>query len=210
MYFILGNHCAYNSDWEEALDFASRLASEFDNVHFLHRDKIELEDDIVLLGTTLHSYIPPSQEKEVASFINDFYYIKNWSVESHNKEYTENIRWLAEIIPTIPRHKKILALFHYPPYNKGVSHPIFESKNERGLNSAFSSDLSGEDWFTRLDTIVCGHTHFQFDINVNGVRILSNQKGYPNEYPPTENFNSKILLQVTTKAQQDQDRNTIL
>lgn len=182
VYLVLGNHCAYGTTWSDAVERGRKLAAEIPNLHFLHRDAYKVPGHkLTILGTTLHSHIPEKAKKEVTECINDFYYIKKWTVETHNDEHTKSIQWLNDETKNAAPDMQLVGLFHYPPINKGVSDPVFELADNRSLNSAFSTDLSSSSWLKRLSHVMFGHTHYCSDQVVDSTRIFSNQRGYNGE-----------------------------
>ena len=183
VYFVLGNHCAYGTNWDDAVKKAKDLDATVKNLHFLHRRTIRLTENLVMMGTTLHSQIPKKSRAIVQACINDFYYIKDWTTNTHNAEHQKSVEWLREETKALKPEDKVMAIFHYPPINKGVSNPIYEKAPDRALNCAFSTDLSSEDWLKRMKQVIFGHTHWSSSqmLTPEGPLIFSNQKGYEGE-----------------------------
>lgn len=166
------------------------IATEKPNLHFLRRGKAQVAPNVVLLGTTLHSYIPPEAEKEVAACMNDFHLIgdhKNkWTVSDHNREHEKDVNWLGQTISEIDEDQKIIVMTHHGPLGKGLSRPHYE-REDRSLTHAYQTDLTHHDWFKRVHTWLTGHTHNNVDfITSEGVRMISNQKGYGDECDGTK------------------------
>lgn len=162
VFFILGNHEGFRaipdrpSYWNAAVTGARLLAERFDNIHFLNNDAYELTDEdgtkIVILGTPLHSHIPPDAADVVTNSMNDFFEITDWTVELHNTEHEKAKLFLSEITDMYTKadpNCKMVGLFHHAPLNKNVSAPQYEAQKDRHLNSAFATDLSSEAWFQK-------------------------------------------------------------
>ena len=66
---------------------------------------------------------------------------------------------------------------HHAPTVRDTSDPKFEGGP---TNSAFSTELTAERWWDPrvLKVWMFGHTHWPCDFVRNGVRVLSNAKGY--------------------------------
>lgn len=179
VYFILGNHCAYGTTWEDARNIAKKLSNEISNLHFLDNEFIEVGDNILLFGATLFSNVHLSEYMGVTASVSDFRLISDWNVRKHIDSHNATIKVLDEY--HYKPKTKYIGLFHFAPYDKGVSDPKFEEAGKKGLNSYFMTDLSRQKWFKSFDTICSGHTHYSHDFDINGVRLISNQKGYPVE-----------------------------
>lgn len=191
VYLVAGNHEAYGTSWDDAVTRAHALDDAIPNLHFLHRRTIRLDENLVMLGTTLHSEIPKKSRRMVHACINDFHYIHDWTINAHNAEHQKSVDWLEEQINMTKPEDKILAIFHYPPINKGVSNPVYEKASDRSLNCAFSTDLSQENWLKRMKQVIFGHTHWCSSqmLTSDGPLVFSNQKGYEGE--KTHGFDAK-------------------
>ena len=198
VYVVLGNHCAYGTTWPDAVDKLRKIAQDIPNLHFLQRDAYKVPGHkLTILGTTLHSHIPDKAKRDVGECVNDFYYIKRWTVDTHNEEHERNIAWLTEETKNADADMQLIGLFHYPPINKGVSDPIFEKSENRALNSAFSTDLSDSPWLKRLSHVMFGHTHFCSDQMLGSTRLFSNQRGYSDEIDP--GFSANRIYTIETE-----------
>jgi len=103
-----------------------------------------------------------------------------------NHWHRKSVQWLADNIKAAAkRTETVVVLTHHTPSTNGTSNPIYKDDRE-GLNCCFSTDL------THLlqppaVTWACGHTHWNFDMTVpnneggGGVRLCSNQRGYPGQ-----------------------------
>ncbi|KAF7895067.1 hypothetical protein EAF00_006881 [Botryotinia globosa] len=73
--------------------------------------------------------------------------------------------------------RKILVITHHAPTIHGTS----STKNSNNpWGSAFATELLGDSSMSWVDVKVWvfGHTHFTTDFEKNGIRVLSNQRGY--------------------------------
>lgn len=184
--FILGNHEFYGSNWEQSIGTARDIAKKLSNVYFLYNDSFKFENEkgeiITIVGSTLHSHIPPLAQKEVSVCLNDFRSIRDWNVEKHNTEHQVSIDFLKKVCHEQARKgNKLIGLFHHAPFLCDSSHP--NHKEGRALTTAFATDLTEHEWFGQLNTLIFGHTHYNGANGkvVAGVQIITNQAGYNKE-----------------------------
>jgi hypothetical protein len=58
------------------------------------RTKVDLSENLTILGCTLHSHIAAEHYTSVQSRVKDFRRIKDWTVEDHNAEHRADVDWL--------------------------------------------------------------------------------------------------------------------
>ena len=96
--------------------------------------RVDINDDVTLLGCTLHSYIPPEAEEGVRDVIKDFRRIEKWTVADHNAEHARDVKWLEDTIREIrqtdaqtgAKQRRIVVVTHHAPLTKGTSKPAHE------------------------------------------------------------------------------------
>lgn len=203
VYYIAGNHCAYGSNsYEEAIEEMREMAKGKPNLHFLYREKVEVAPGVILLGTTLHSHVPEYAMCEVGDRMNDFHSIGHsehrWTVADHNREHEKDVTWLGETIAQIHSDQKIIVMTHHGPLEYGLSRPEYEVPT-RALRHAYHTDLTHHAWFERIDTWLMAHTHHNVDIRTKeGVRIVTNQKGYGDECDGSRGraYDTNLVIEV--------------
>ena len=62
------------------------------------------------------------------------------------------------------------------------------------VGGAFASDLSEMMGGDAVDLWVFGHIHRVIDTEVDGTRVLSNQRGYPHE--PVSDFDPALVIEL--------------
>jgi len=173
--------------------------------------------DITILGCSLWSHIPNDAQDVVRMKINDFKKIKDWSVEAHNHAHQSDLEWLRAEIEAIQhqqntpvgdndddgrtngegnrlssrnhqskqKKRSILVITHHAPCKDGTSEPRLASNP---WNSAFATDLlsGGHEW-QDVKLWIFGHTHYSTDFVKDGIRVLSNQRGYVLPGPQRKN-----------------------
>jgi predicted phosphodiesterase len=163
--------------------------------------------DITILACSLWSHIPDDAQDAVRMKVNDFKKIKDWSVEAHNHAHQSDLEWLRAEVEAIrhqqntpagdnydgrtdgkggrffsqnhqskPNKRSILIITHHAPCKDGTSEPRFASNP---WNSAFATDLlTGSHEWQDVKLWIFGHTHYSTEFIKDGIRVLSNQRGY--------------------------------
>ena len=188
---VLGNHEPYHSDWDKAKqqiqlfrESGSKRQAGQGELILLDRGRLDVTEDLTILGCTLHSYIDPEHEEHISFGLNDFYYIGNdWDVSKHRQAHEEDLVWLNDQVTSLARdapHRRIAILTHHSPCVTANSIDPAHAKSP--LASAFSSDLSQQPCWTSENVRLWafGHTHFNCDFrdSLTGKRVLTNQRGY--------------------------------
>jgi len=209
VFLVLGNHEPYHCDWEEAkaklacfgdgMRQVSQMGKKQGEFVFLDQTRYDLSSTVTILGCTLFSNIPPEQMEAIRSGMNDFSYIKDWSLESYQRAHSAELDWLNAQVESISRlepDRKITILTHYSPctHKKAVD-PVHVGSS---IFSGFRSDLSGEIcWESRSVKIwAFGHTHFNCDFvdPEAGKRVIANQRGY--EFQLCTDFDGQKVVSI--------------
>ncbi|SPO03944.1 related to Ser/Thr protein phosphatase superfamily [Cephalotrichum gorgonifer] len=155
---------------------------------FLDRRRYDINDKVTILGCTLFSHIIESQKSTVSLFVSDFSNIPAWTVDAHNEAHKADLAWLNGQVESVSRdepHRTIAILTHYSPTALPEANDPEHAEDNRGVQSAFVTDLSGEVcWTSPLVKLWgFGHTHFNCDFVEQGAgkRIVANQRGYGRE-----------------------------
>lgn len=186
VYLVPGNHEYYALTREEA---TSRLASMTDSVQMqgkltvLNRTRIDLNDNVTLLGCTLHSHVAAEVKDIVRAKVKDFWQIKDWDVDDHNREHARDLTWLRGEISSIAQgapHRSIVIATHHAPSHRGMSNPDHANN---AWSSAFATELVDGELMTwegiqQVQCWVFGHTHWCSDALRHGIHFVSNQRGY--------------------------------
>jgi Calcineurin-like phosphoesterase len=186
---------------DDQLAWLRNVCRERPNLHFMERQRLELAG-AVILATTLWSHIPAGVAELAQRSMNDYrlcYITMNHGHTNRGKKvpmdaaftnqwHSDSVQWLEhEIARAARRGQSVYVLTHHTPALQGTSAPQY---NGSPLTHCFSTDL------THLlqhpvRVWACGHTHYNFNgtfqNNQNGsgsitttTRLLSNQRGYPN------------------------------
>lgn len=222
--FVPGNHEAYHSTWPATLATLQALEADVGKdaslgaFVLLDRRAYQVPDtDVVLLGCSLFSLVPPTSEADVGLGLNDFYHTGGaWDVPAHNDAHRRDLAWLNAQAGALARRgdvARVAVLSHWSP----STDPRAVDPRHRGggsrLASAFATDLSGEPCFAACDKVrlwAFGHTHFNCDFLVQRggqegergsggggmapLRLLANQRGY--YFAPAQGFDGEKTVEV--------------
>ncbi|KAF8310405.1 hypothetical protein DL93DRAFT_2062114 [Clavulina sp. PMI_390] len=164
--------------------------------------------NLVILGCTLWSELDPANVPSISQQLNDFYQINGMTTGLFDYLHERDCQWLEAQLNTLTAppppsssqgdtsgaaaKKTVVVMSHHAPYDHGTANPVYEVP-ENLTRSGFSSDLSkpaagvnlrgasrtrGPLVRSPVHTWVYGHTHWSSDTTVEGVRIVSNQRGY--------------------------------
>lgn len=142
--------------------------TSFGEFILLNRKRFDLSDTVTILGCTLFSLVADSQRSTVSLFVSDFSNISDWTVDAHNVAHRADLEWLNHEVDAISRDspdRMIVIFTHYSPTSLPEANNPEHQKDDRGVKTAFVTDLSRETCWTsplvRLWTF--GHTHFNCD-----------------------------------------------
>lgn len=179
--YVLGNHEHYHQRFGE-VTHQCHNAARGTNVHVLEREALDV-GPVRILGCTLWTdfacYGQPSDAMAWAlECLPDFRVIRHLGLpitpDTVRDTHLVSAKWLDEQI-TAADSPVVVVTHHAPTLQTGD--PVFEGK------PSTPSFHSNRDALLRppVRLWVHGHTHFNADARVHGVRMVANQWGYPNE-----------------------------
>ncbi|KAM3424414.1 hypothetical protein BST61_g6419 [Cercospora zeina] len=201
--FVPGNHEAYGSDWLSALqvlkDFEREVQEqrEEDNGKdqplgefvLLDRGIYKLpsssaEEQVVILGCSLFSHIPPDRAMAVEMGLADFFQTKSWDTRAHNEAHARDLEWLNREVRQLEGTKaQVIVLTHWSPTTD--SRAIDPRHTNSAITAGFSTELSGQPCMTSENVVLWafGHTHYNCDFSFQrekgvSLRLITNQRGY--------------------------------
>lgn len=197
VFYIPGNHEYYHYDFDEANAYLKSLCNECNVIFALfdsYRISRKFSRDIVIIMTTLWSYIPEHNARVVESKLNDYKLIsknkRKITSRTVNEIHQDQRSRLQCAVSSLRKeaHGNIetIVFTHHSPYPKGTSDPTYENNNPADINNtncAFSSDCS-DIMQEGVSQWIYGHTHYNpsfHNINtlkISGTIIRSNQRGY--------------------------------
>jgi hypothetical protein len=103
--------------------------------------------------------------------------------------HTESVAWLRGALDGCDRAHTVVVTHHGPctrseaPYHANSP-----------LKSAFSSDLDSLVEQSGVPLWIHGHTHYNVDYVAGSTRVLTNQRGYPEEL--CKRFNPSLIVEI--------------
>jgi len=174
VFIVIGNHEMYNKTATETELLIREL--EMANIHVLQRNSFEYTEHTTIIGATLWSLI----NDRAAAYLNDFRKIKaskvpykRFTPETYRDWHRRDVKWIDEFISNC--NKNVVVLTHHGPC------PQMSGKYEgNDLCSGFVSDLRHL-FKPPVIAWASGHVHSNVDVEINGIRSVSNAYGYPGE-----------------------------
>ena len=189
--YVAGNHEFYGGKFNGTLDTLRLECEDYDNIHFLECDAVEIMG-VTFVGGTLWTDMnkgDPLTLHAVRDMMNDFHIITDDTV-GYTKlkpvttalRHRKTLEYIKQVVLNI-REKgegKVVVVSHHCPSQQSV-HPIYIDQTL--MNGAFRSELS--EFILDHPEIVLwthGHTHHPFDYTIGDCRIVCNPRGYVSEY----------------------------
>lgn len=145
----------------------------------LNQTRYDISPSVVILGCTLWSSLDPEFAPIISWSLNDFRRIKLFDVAKYARLHKEHLEWLNTTVENIRAQepgKRVVIFTHHAPTADGTSNPKYIGGP---TNSAFATELTGESvWKVPVSLWGFGHTHWSCDFVRDGVRVVSNQRGY--------------------------------
>lgn len=185
--YINGNHEFYDGHIDRTLQKMKDAA--LSHVHVLENENLIL-NGIRVLGTTAWTDFTITGDQVAASnmareWMSDFKYIRT---ENYRRLRPDDLiarnhaarAWLTEQLAQKFEGKTIVVTHHAP------SPLLVEAKHEGHLNAAYSN--AWPHLIEQADFWIFGHTHHAIDVDLVGCRMISNPRGYPNEFTGFDPF----------------------
>lgn len=190
---VAGNHEYYGTSLKAQNNYLQSLENKYQNFKFLNNSTF-VYNDIYFYGGMMCSdfkiYGIAQQilgEIVAEKSINDFRYIKNWSIQAHKEQFNLFEKGLGEFL-NLPDDSKRVVISHFCPSYGSISTHF----NNHPLNGYFVSDM--EKYMGTIQYWFHGHTHSSFDYMKGDTRVVTNPKGYGQE---NSNFNNKLIIDLT-------------
>lgn len=189
VFYVAGNHEYYIGDNPSMPTMSTVnaniefICSNFANVYYLNNEEHLLNENTVILGTTLWSHIPDQKQRIVKDSIKDYtnifvdekHYKTGLTCKISNQLHTEAVLWLTEKLKK-HQNKKVIILSHHMPSFKMIS-PQYKDSD---INCAFATDLDYLMWKNNnIKFWLCGHTHSTMKVKINKCICMTNPIGYP-------------------------------
>ncbi|KZW00679.1 Ser/Thr protein phosphatase superfamily protein [Exidia glandulosa HHB12029] len=186
VFYVSGNHEPYRSSLstsrQRLLDFEAECNAEAagdKRFILLDRTRYDVSPTLSILGCTLWSRIEPEDLDILQWALTDFKRIEGFDPSAFQSCHEKDLAWLEESITKIAAdepERKVVVMTHHAPTLQGTSDPKYIGGP---TNSAFATELvGGPCWRNNVKVWMFGHTHWNLDEVRDGVRVVSNQRGY--------------------------------
>jgi Icc-related predicted phosphoesterase len=198
--YVAGNHEFYGSDLPALID-RMRDAAIGSGVRVLENDEVVI-GGVRFLGCSLWSDFDFAGAENRANsmrlcerMVNDYKQIdasglgRRLLAGDTRALHLSSRAWLAERLAR-PHDGPTVVITHHAPIVRALpANPVLAA-----IGGAFASDLTELMDGAAVDLWVFGHIHRTVDTDVNGTRVLSNQRGYPHE--PVAGFDPRMVVEV--------------
>jgi len=210
VFVVSGNHEYYRSEYHACNKKIKDICDQHESLFYLLKGSHYLEkENVRVIGTTLWSKVPEENTKAVQTFLNDYRRIsikdpddpeakeRMILCKDTNAWFDSELEFVKTQIKEASTLKQrvVILTHHSPVLGFGCSNPEYWGQN---TNCAFATDL--RHMFEEPVKSWCyGHTHWFHDMTFNGVRVISNPRGY---YENKAYIPSKILIVSDGKSQE--------
>ena len=188
VFVVLGNHEFYGSVYESAICSVEAICAEKPGKLFLLHRRSHVIGHVRVIGATLWTDILPDEMDWAEYLLNDFKCIKmesgdKFSADQLVRFHREEVEFIERELEEARAHRqRAVVLSHHAPLLDIAISKADEmgDRCEMQLRSGNGTDLRSH-FRPPLVGWLYGHTHWFQDMDVQGVRVMSNPRGYPNE-----------------------------
>jgi predicted phosphohydrolase len=198
--YVAGNHEFYGHDLPGLID-RLRDAARGSSIHVLENDQVVI-DGVRFLGCSLWSDFDLAGSQNRANtmrvcerLVNDYKRIRASELDRPLRAqdtrdlHVASRAWLATALAAGHDGPTVVITHHAPLVRERPDNPLLAA-----IGGAFASDLAELMDGARAGLWVFGHIHRALDAEVNGTRVLSNQRGYPHE--PVAGFDPALVVEI--------------
>ncbi|KAF2125205.1 ser/Thr protein phosphatase superfamily [Dothidotthia symphoricarpi CBS 119687] len=186
VYLVPGALEFHGLSWMDGLQLAHRMEKEPQTrgrLEVLYETRADVPGTKVsLLGATLWSRIAEGDAAAVVKRGGEFDAatgMREWGVERHNSEHRRDLRWLLEEVRgLVGAGRRVVVVTAFAPDLQNCLEPW---QVDAPWAAACGTDLLGGMGWKGVDVWVCGTTGRTCEVRVNGVRVVSNQRGREDE-----------------------------
>jgi predicted phosphodiesterase len=198
--YVAGNHEFYGHDLP-GLTSRLRDATRGSAINVLENDAVVI-DGVRFLGCSLWSDFEFAGAENRANtmricerLVNDYKQIRASDpdrplrAQDTRDLHVASRAWLATALAAPHDGPTVVITHHAPLVRQRPENPLLAA-----VGGAFASDLSELMDGERAGLWIFGHIHRVVDTEVNGTRVLSNQRGYPHE--PVAGFDPGLVVEL--------------
>lgn len=180
--FVAGNHEFYGSDYFVVKKFWHGVDGDIDNFFFMD-NRVEIIENVRFIGTTLWTDMDggnPLTCMDVQKALNDYYVIlykqRRLMVVDTIGFHNEAMRFLNKELAAPFDGETVVISHHSPSWTL-----ITQVHRYSGVNAGFHANADQLFYDHEIGYWFYGHTHVSQTIKINGVPVISNQRGYVGE-----------------------------
>jgi hypothetical protein len=103
--------------------------------------------------------------------------------------HSESVAWLRRALAKCDRARTVVVTHHAP---SALSETPYHANSP--LKAAFASDLDSLVGQSGVPLWIHGHTHYNVDYVIGSTRVMTNQRGYPEEL--CKRFNPSLIVEI--------------
>ena len=197
---VAGNHEFYGHDLPGLIPRLKHAALG-SGIHVLENDEVVI-DGVRFLGCSLWSDFDFAGAESRSDtmricerLVNDYKRIRvsdsdrPLRAQDTRELHLASRAWLAARLAAHHDGPTVVVTHHAPVVRGRPQNPLMAA-----VGGAFASDLSELMARERVALWIFGHIHRSVDTEVNGTRVLSNQRGYPHE--PVAGFDPGLVVEI--------------
>jgi predicted phosphohydrolase len=196
--YVLGNHEFYSHSLPELTE-TLRHETKGSNVHLLENNAVEIAG-WTFLGCSLWTDFQLSGDAAVAmrvaeGMMNDYRIIefnpehRSLRARDTARLHAQSVHWLRQALAKCDPVRTVVVTHHAPSTRSEAPYHVTSP-----LKSAFGSDLDSLIERSGVPLWIHGHTHYNVDFKVGSTRVLTNQRGYPNEL--CKRFDPSLVIEI--------------
>ena len=196
--YVMGNHEFYRHSLPDLIEALKRETAG-SQIHLLENSAVEM-NGFTFLGCTLWTDFQLTGNQAAAmrfaeATMND-YYVVRFDAEQRCLRARDTLRlhlgsvaWLREQLIRCNPARTVVVTHHAPsPRAEAPYHA------NSPLKPAFGSNLDSLVEQSGVPLWIYGHTHYNTDFKIGSTRVLTNQRGYPEQL--CEGFNPGLVVEI--------------
>jgi len=187
--YIPGNNEYYMVNGIQPMDFDKlksilrEIERSIPNLHVLDKNSVQI-GDLCIAGCTLWSDVTCKLPKFIVR-------IHNMFTGLYKEKFDQDRIYIENMIKYCKNNKmKLMIITHHPPTYKTLE----GCKKRDKFKSLYASNLDYLMEHNSITAWICGHVHKNFNFNINGCRVIGNQKGKPKDN--IDDYNKQFTISL--------------
>ena len=196
--YVMGNHEFYRHSLP-GLTETLKHETAGSHIHLLENGAVEI-NGYTFLGCTLWTDFqltsnPAAAMRFAEEMMNDYRVIQFGPEQRMLRArdtlqlHLESVAWLREQLSRCDRTRTVVVTHHAPSSRAEAPYHL-----NSPLKPAFGSNLDSLVKQSGVPLWIYGHTHYNTDFKIGSTRVLTNQRGYPEQL--CEGFNPGLVVEI--------------